>query len=100
MYRDVVDDLHQRAEPGLLQVGGEALAQRQIHRRCDAAAVALDELVDLAQHHLLDVATAGKRLAHARGIDVEMDRRRLTGQHGTLGLNLTSSKGDHASECE
>ena len=79
---------------------GVKRAQRQIHLRCDAAAVAPDELVDLAQHHLLDVATAGERLAHARGIDVELDHRRLAGQHVTLGLNLTSSRGDHASECE
>ena len=50
--------------------------------------------------NLLDVATAGERLAHARGHSVELDRRRLAGQHVTLGLNLTSSKGDHASECE
>jgi len=75
-------------------------AQRQVHRRCNAAAVALDELVHLAQHHLLDGATAGERLAHARGIDVELDRRRLADQPVTLGLNLTSSKGDHASEFE
>ena len=79
---------------------GLTRAQRQIHRRCNAAAVALDELVDLAQHPLLDVATAGERLAQARGIDVEQDRRRLADQNVTLGLNLTSSKGDHASECE
>ena len=79
---------------------GVKCAQRQIHLRCDAAAVAPDELVDLAQDHLLDLATAGERLAYTCGIDVELDRRRLTGQHVTLGLNLTSSKGDHASECE
>ena len=34
----------------------------------------LDELVDLARHHLLDVAT-DERQSHARGIDVELDRR-------------------------
>ena len=59
----------------------------------------LDELVDLARHHLLDVAT-DERQSHARGIDVELDRRRRADQHVTLDLNPTSSKGDHASECE
>jgi hypothetical protein len=47
-------------------------------------AVALDELVDLAHHHLLDVAAAGEGLGHARGVNVELDRRRLAGQHVAL----------------
>ena len=44
----------------------------------------LDEFGDLARDHLLDVGTAGKGLAHARGVHVELDRRRFASQHIAL----------------
>ena len=76
---------------------GAKRAQRRVHWWRCAAPVALDELVDLAVQHLLDVP-AGEGLADARGVHVELDRRPLAGRHVALVLNLTSSKGDHVSE--
>ena len=75
-HGDVVDDLHQRAEPGLGQVGVEAHAYRQAHRRLGAGAVAACELVDLVGDDLLDVVAAGEGLAHAGGVHIELDLRR------------------------
>ena len=83
-HGDLVDDLRQAAEPGLLQRRVEACAQLQAHRRLGAGAVALHELLHLAQHHLLDEATAVEGLAHAGGVGVELDLRVAPGQHVTL----------------
>ena len=82
--RDVVDDLHHRAEPGLVERGVEAGAQCQIHGWRVGAAVTLDELIDFAGEDLLDIATAGEGLAHAGGVDIELHGRRSPRQHVAL----------------
>jgi hypothetical protein len=68
----------------LRQAGLKRIAQGQVHRWRGTAAIALDELVDFAHHDLLDVAAAGKGLAHARGIHIELDGRRAPRQHVAL----------------
>jgi hypothetical protein len=74
-HGDVVDDLVQ-APNQLSQRRVEARAHGQLHRRGRADALALDELVHLGQHDLLHIAAAGEGLAHARGVDVELQLRR------------------------
>jgi len=44
----------------------------------------LDEFVDFTHHDLLDVAAAGERLAHARGVHIELDGGCASGQHVAL----------------
>ncbi|MCY1235322.1 hypothetical protein D9M72_479340 [compost metagenome] len=77
---DVGDDVHDCAEPALVELRIEAGTQNQIDRQFLLAAVSVKEARDLAGDDLLDVAVAGKGLAHARRIDIELDGRRATGQ--------------------
>ncbi|MPM50741.1 hypothetical protein SDC9_97484 [bioreactor metagenome] len=83
-HGDVVDDLHQSAEPDLVQSRVEAGAQLQVHGQCAASPVTLHELVDFGQHDLLHVSAAGERLAHARGIHVQLQFGLSAGQHIAL----------------
>ena len=70
----VIDDLHDRAEPRLVELGIEAYPERQIDRQLRNLAITLREGAHLVAHDGLDIAAAGESLAHARGIDVELDR--------------------------
>mmetsp|Transcript_91075 Transcript_91075/g.253589 ORF Transcript_91075/g.253589 Transcript_91075/m.253589 type:complete len:276 (+) Transcript_91075:783-1610(+) len=83
-HGDVVDDLHQRTEPGVLQVGVEAHAHRQVDRWRGAAAVPQHETVDLGRDDLLHIAAAGEGLAHPRRVDIELQPRLAPGQHVAL----------------
>src|SRR3546814_14140517 len=66
----VIDDLHDRAEPRLVELGIEAHPERQIDRQLRNLAITLREGAHLVAHDGLDIATAGESLAHARGIEI------------------------------
>ena len=83
-HGDVIDDLGQRAEPGLFQIRVVARAQIQVHRRRSAAAVTQDKIVDLAQGDLLDIFAAHESLRHAGGVNIQLNGRRTAGQHVAL----------------
>ena len=75
-HGDVADQFNDRAEPGIVQLGVEAHLQRQLHRHARGGAIALHEGVDLGAEDRLDITGADKGMAHAGGIDIEL-------QHGT-----------------
>lgn len=86
-HRDLVDDLRQSVESGLVERRVEQSALLQIDGGHDLSAVTVDEFADLAHHHLLDVATSEECLAHACGMDVELDFGAASGQFVALKID-------------
>ena len=83
-HRDVVDDLDHTAEPGSVELRVEARPQDEIDRGRRGRAIALDERRHLIIHDRLDITAAGECLAHARGIDIELNGGAAAGQHVLL----------------
>ncbi|CAM2150335.1 hypothetical protein PT2222_230056 [Paraburkholderia tropica] len=83
-HRHVVDDFHQRAEPRLGEIRIEAHTHGEIDGQFGRRAIAVHELRGFVVDHLLDVAAAGERLAHARGVDVELHFGCASGEHVAL----------------
>jgi hypothetical protein len=82
--RYLVDDLDDRREPRDVHALVETRAQRQIHHRRWTVAVPAHELDHLTHDDLLHVLVADERLADAGRVDVDLHRRRPTGQHVAL----------------
>ena len=83
-HGDVVDNRHHRAKAGRFQIRVKAHTHFQRHRRLIVVTVTRHKAVHLAADDILDIAVAGKGLAHPRGIDVNLYIRLPTGQHITL----------------
>ena len=79
-HGDVVDEFHHRPEPRLGQVRIEAVARHDLDRLRSGGIVPVHERTDFVHDDLLDVAAAGERLRHARGVDVELDLRPVAGK--------------------
>lgn len=78
-------DLHQRPEPGSLQVRIEPGSQSHLHRRTGGTAATTTTLSPTSAISIVtNVPAAGKRLAHAGGIHVQLERRRMPRQHVAL----------------
>ena len=77
---DVVDDLGQRAEPGLFRIRVVSALANSDPPAEEAAAVMLDKIVDFAQRVLLDVAAARESLRHAGGVNIQLNCPQTTGQ--------------------
>lgn len=71
----IVDDLHDRPEPGFVELRVEPRSQRQIDGQSGNASIALRKGAHLVGDDGLDVAAAREDLAHARGVHIELDRR-------------------------
>lgn len=83
--RHLVDDFHERTEPGPVELVIETRMQVQADRRGHGRhPVAHGVAVDLGHDDGLDVAAAGESLGHAGGIDVELDGRAAPRQHVAL----------------
>ena len=83
-HGDVVDDRHHRAKALLFQVRVKAHSYRQLYRQHAVVPIAGNEAVYFAANNILDIAVAGKGLAHARGVDVDLHFRLAAGQHIAL----------------
>ncbi len=78
---DLIDDLHQRAEPALVECGVESCTQCQLHRQGLRPPITPDKLVHFTHDDLLYIGIAGKGLTHAGGVDIELQRGRASRQH-------------------
>ena len=83
-HGDLIDNFHDGSEPGLLERRIKAHPYHKVHGRDIVGSNPLEKSGDFPQDNLLNVAGAGKRLAHARRVDIELDVGRLACQHITL----------------
>ena len=71
-HGDIVDNCHDGTETLLLQVRIKTHPDGQLNRQRAVVPVAGDKAVHLAGDDILDIAIAGKRLAHSRRVDVNL----------------------------
>jgi len=83
-HGDVVDNLHNRGEPGLGEVLVEQDARREIRRQGRNGAVSLYEVAYLVTGNALDVSGSDKCLTYKRGVHIELYRRLPPGDDVSL----------------